>query len=74
MIGRFITLTALFIVGVGLTLHFNVEVPSILSWIGRLPGDLILTHEDATIYLPFSTAIAGSVVLTLIGFMIVGKS
>ncbi len=74
MISRFITLTVLFIVGVGLALHFNAEVPSILNWIGHLPGDLILRREGSTIYLPFSTACIGSVGLSLIGFMLVGKS
>lgn len=74
MIGRFLTLTVLFIVGVGLALHFNAEIPPILSWIGHLPGDLTLSREGATIYLPFATAFVGSVGLSLIGFMIVGKS
>jgi hypothetical protein len=74
MIGRFLTLTILLIIAVGLVLHFNVELPSILTWIGHLPGDLILRRDGATIYLPFATAFIGSVGLCLLSFMIVGKS
>ena len=74
MIGRFITMTVLLIIGVGLVLHFNAEVPPILSWIGHLPGDLILKREDTLIYLPFSTAFVASVGLSFVSFMIIGKT
>jgi len=74
MIGRFLTLTVLLIIGVGLVLHFNAEVPPILSWIGHLPGDLILRRGDATIFLPFSTAFIASIGLCLVSFMIIGKT
>jgi hypothetical protein len=71
MIGRFLTLAVLMIVGAGLVLHFNVDVP---SWIGHLPGDLIMKKGGATIYFPFTTALLFSAGLTLFGFLIAGKS
>ncbi len=74
MIGRFLTLTVLLIIAVGLTLHFNVELPEILTWVGHLPGDLILRRGEATIYLPFATSFVASVGLCLVSFLIIGKS
>lgn len=74
MIGQFLTFMVLSIIGVGLLLHFNAEVPASFSWIGHLPGDLILRKAEATIYLPFTTSFLASVGLSLLSFMLVGKS
>lgn len=63
---RFLTLTLFLMVAFGSILHFKMEVPGISSWIGRLPGDLILTKGEAVIYLPITTSILVSIVVSLL--------
>ncbi|HEY4254911.1 MAG TPA: DUF2905 domain-containing protein [Chlamydiales bacterium] len=56
MIGRFFSFLIVFVVITGLILHFQAEVPMISSWIGQLPGDLIIKKEGLVIYLPITTS------------------
>lgn len=56
MIGRFLTFAIFLVIVSGLILHFDVDVPYFSTWIGHLPGDLILKKGKATIYLPFTTS------------------
>ena len=67
MIGKFIQFGILFVIAAGLVLHFDVDVPYFSSWIGHLPGDLILKKGKATIYLPFTTGAILSAGLSLLG-------
>lgn len=69
MIGSFLSLGIFLIVATGLVLHFGVEIPGLSSWIGHLPGDLILKRGEATIYLPFSTAAIFSAGFSLLSFL-----
>lgn len=64
MIGRFIYWTLLLTVAIGLMIHWKVEIPFVSSWMGHLPGDLILKKGGTTLYLPFATAALFSLVLT----------
>ena len=58
------------LVGVGLL----VALVGALIWlglpIGRLPGDLIIRRENMTIYVPITTSILVSLVLTAIGLLL----
>ena len=58
------------LVGVGLL----VALVGALIWlglpIGRLPGDLIIRRENMTIYVPITTSIVVSLVLTAIGLLL----
>ena len=58
------------LVGVGLL----VTLVGALIWfglpIGRLPGDLIIRRENMTIYVPITTSILVSLVLTAIGLLL----
>ena len=62
---RFIFLFILFIVGFGLMVHSGVEVPY-LQWVGRLPGDLIIHKNGAMIYLPLTTSLIVSLILSIL--------
>jgi uncharacterized membrane protein YkgB len=60
--GKMLILLGVLIVVVGLLLLFGEKIP----WAGRLPGDIIMKKEKLTIYLPFTTCIVISILLTLL--------
>ncbi|MFZ5907119.1 MAG: DUF2905 domain-containing protein [Nitrospirota bacterium] len=43
-----------------------------ISWLGRLPGDIIIQRKNFTFYFPLATSILLSVLISLI-FWIFGK-
>jgi len=62
---RLIVLLILLVVGIGFFLHTKSEIPY-LQWIGHLPGDLVIHKGGAKIYLPLTTSLIISVVLSLL--------
>lgn len=66
MILKFLTCALFLVIATGCILHFQVEIPFVSSWIGRLPGDLILKKGDAVIYLPFTTSLLVSIVVSVL--------
>ena len=61
--GKYIIVAGIMIVIVGLFVYFLGDK---LSWIGHLPGDIRIEKENTKIYIPFTTMILASVVLTLL--------
>jgi len=49
-----------------LLLHFEVELPSFLSWIGYVPGDSLLIDARRGISFPLASAAIVSTLITLI--------
>jgi hypothetical protein len=47
------------VIGLGLT-------SGLLSWLGKLPGDIIVQRDHWSIYFPIATSIVLSIVLTLV--------
>ena len=43
-----------------------------ISWLGRLPGDIVIQKKNFTFYFPLATSILLSILLTLI-FWLFGK-
>ena len=64
--GRFLILAGLFVIAAGLMLHFKVQIPFVTSWIGKLPGDLVIKKGNLTIYFPLATSLLFSIVLSII--------
>lgn len=53
----------LVLVAVGLALMY---APGLLNWFGRLPGDIRIESENSRTFIPITSMIIVSVVLTLI--------
>jgi hypothetical protein len=64
-LGRILLVAGAVFFVVGAVLMLSDRVP-FLSWIGRLPGDLLIRRGNVTIYVPIVTSIILSVVLTLV--------
>jgi predicted PurR-regulated permease PerM len=63
------TMAFAFIIGgfvlliIGLILYF---VPNLFSWFGKLPGDIRIIKENSRVYIPITSMVLISVVLTLL--------
>jgi len=61
--GKWIVLTGIIIVLVGIIIYFFHDK---LHWLGRLPGDIRLEKGNTRFYFPIITLIIISILLTLI--------
>jgi len=60
--GVFITIGVLFVI-IGLLFAFNVKL-------GRLPGDIIIKRENFVLYIPITTMLIVSGLITLLSIII----
>jgi hypothetical protein len=67
-IGKFLITFGIVIIAVGSLLLLSGKG----SWLGRLPGDIIVQKKNFTFYFPLATSILLSILLTFI-FWIIGK-
>lgn len=61
--GKFFTAIGIFLIIIGMVLTY---VPGLLNWFGKLPGDIRMEGEKSFIFIPITSMIIVSVVLTLI--------
>ena len=64
--GKIIFFTGLLIVFIGVILMLSGKI----SWIGRLPGDILINKKNFTFYFPLATSIILSVILSLILYLL----
>jgi uncharacterized membrane protein YkgB len=61
-LGKLLILLGVLIVVIGLLLLIGEKIP----WLGKLPGDIIIRKEKFTFYIPITTSILISILLTLL--------
>jgi hypothetical protein len=62
-VGRALIVVGIAIAAIGLAM---VYAPWLVSWFGRLPGDISITRDGGRIFIPITSMIIVSVVLTII--------
>ncbi len=62
-LGKVLLLTGLVIALIGLVL---IYVPGLLGWFGHLPGDIRIERGNGRFFLPVTSMIVISVILTII--------
>jgi ABC-type Fe3+-siderophore transport system permease subunit len=67
-IGKMLLLIGIIVAAIG----GLVIIAGRISWIGRLPGDILIQKKNFTFYFPLATSILISIVLTLL-FWILGR-
>jgi hypothetical protein len=66
LVGKALILIGALFVVIGIWLLLGSRMPAWLSWIGRLPGDVAIERDNVRFYLPITTSIVLSIVLTLL--------
>ncbi|MCS7284747.1 MAG: DUF2905 domain-containing protein [Hydrogenobacter thermophilus] len=61
--GKYIALTGVVLLVVGLLMMFAQKLP---LGLGKLPGDIVIKRDNFTFYFPLATSILLSIILTLI--------
>ncbi|SIN69043.1 Protein of unknown function [Sulfurivirga caldicuralii] len=61
--GKLFIMLGLFLLAIGILLQW---APQLLSWFGRLPGDIDIQTEHTRIFIPITSMIVVSIVLSLI--------
>ena len=61
-LGRLLVIVGVFITVLGAIMLLTPRVP----WLGRLPGDIVIHRDDLTIYIPLTTMLIVSVVLSVV--------
>jgi hypothetical protein len=67
--GRFLIIVGFITVALGLLIHFQIEVPWISHWIGRLPGDIVIKKEGVFLYFPLASSAVLSLILSFILYL-----
>ena len=60
---RWLIVAGLLLVGVGVTLQY---APWLLNWFGRLPGDIRIGSDGGKIFIPVTSMLIVSIILSLI--------
>jgi len=61
--GRWLIIAGLILVVIGSVMHF---APWLLNWFGKLPGDIRIETERSKIFIPITSMIVLSLVLTVL--------
>ncbi|MGZ8143627.1 MAG: DUF2905 domain-containing protein [Methylosarcina sp.] len=62
-IGKLVTSIGIILIIIGLILTY---APGLLSWFGRLPGDIRIENGKTVIFIPFVSMLIVSIVLSLL--------
>lgn len=63
---QFLGLAIFLMIAAGLVLHAGTELPWFLHWVGNLPGDLIIKKNGLTLYVPITSSVLISAVVSFI--------
>jgi hypothetical protein len=66
LVGKALVLIGVVFVLIGVWLWSGSRVPGWLSWLGRLPGDIIIERDHVRVYFPIVTSLLLSLAMTLL--------
>ena len=65
--GKFFIILGIIIITIGVIIEFGAKIP----FVGRLPGDILISKGNFTLYFPITTGIILSIILSLIFYIFV---
>lgn len=61
---RFIALFGFLVIGIGIFLQSKTDIPY-LTWLGHLPGDLLIKKDGVLLYFPLTSSFMFSLLFSL---------
>ena len=68
--GNLLITIGILLVLLGLTINY---APSLINWLGKLPGDLVLEDNNKSLFIPITSSIVISIILTIIANLLLRK-
>lgn len=72
-IGRLLIITGVVLAALGVLLTLAEKWPGLgaaFGWVGKLPGDLSITRERFSLYVPIATSLVLSILLSLVFYIL----
>ncbi len=71
-LGQTLILVGLFLIVIGgmMLLLGGVTKPSVIDWLGRLPGDILIERKNFKVYFPLTTSLVISAALSLLFWLL----
>ena len=66
LVGKGLLAAGIILALLGAWVLYSGRFPSLPSWLGRLPGDIFVERKNIRIYLPITTSLLISLILTLL--------
>ncbi len=63
VLGKLLTAIGVILIVIGLVVSY---APWLINWFGRLPGDIRIENEQGIVFIPITSMIIASIILTLI--------
>jgi hypothetical protein len=70
---QFLGLAIFIVIAAGLAIHAGVELPWFLTWIGQLPGDMLIKKGKLTMQVPITSSVLISAVLSFVLSLFSGR-
>ena len=68
--GKLLITIGLILVALGLVINY---APWLVNWLGKLPGDIRIQDENKSIFIPITSSIAISIILSIIANLLFRK-
>jgi len=68
--GNLLITIGILLVLLGLTINY---APSLINWLGKLPGDLRIEDDNKSLFIPITSSIVISIILTIIANLLLRK-
>ena len=72
-VGRWLIIVGLAVAAMGVLLTLAEKWPGIgsaFNWIGKLPGDISITRERFSVYIPIATSLVLSILLSVVLYVL----
>jgi hypothetical protein len=61
--GKWLIISGIFLLGLGLIVNY---APWLINWFGKLPGDIRIEDDNKMLFIPITSMIVVSIILTII--------
>lgn len=68
-LGRVFIIVGLIVMGCGVLISILPKDVSVLGWFGKLPGDIYYSNERTTVWIPITSMLLLSVVISLLSWV-----